>query len=226
MPEQDIHNIIQSIPDGQSATIILTDKTGEKKHLQGAFKGAKPPFFFFLFPPEVLPANLDTVSKCPFASRDLSDKDVAFVAEIVSQPNNQTLELMARDTVQAADLRQFFRVTLRTRIIVRFFPDETAEDQRSWEMAGETVDISQSGVLAIFPDECSNSSSLDLEISLVNPVKRVFCTSHVIRSKRLKKDRWLISFHFDEISSTDRDAIAKNCFAEQRRQLRDKGQTF
>ena len=124
------------------------------------------------------------------------------------------------------DLRQFFRVTLRTRMAIRFFPENPDSKQQEWEMTGETVDISQSGLLALLPAECRNSSGLDLEIALVNPGKKVFCSGHVVRSQRLKKDRWLISFHFDEISSSDRDTIAQNCFAEQRRQLRDKGQTF
>lgn len=226
MSEQDLHQLVKSIPDGQAATITLTDLAGEKRHLRGAYKESQPPFFFFLAPPSQLPDTLDTSLPCPFASQDRSAHDVSFLADIVAKTSNRILELVARKTVRAEDLRQFFRVTLRTRIIIRFFPENLKSNQKHWEMTGETVDISQSGVLVLLPEECNSANGLDFEIALINPSRNVFCTGHVIRSKRLKKDRWLISFHFDEISQSDKDAIAKACFAEQRRQLRDKGQTF
>lgn len=226
MSEQELLRLVKSIPDGQPATITLTDLSGDRRLLQGVYKESEAPFFFFLARPGQLPETLNTSLQCPFASQDRSATDVAFSADIIEKTNDRTLELIARKTVRAEDLRQFFRVTLRTRIVIRFYPENPDSNQQEWEMTGETVDISQSGVLAILPKDCPSPNGLDFEISLINPNKNVFCTGRVIRSKRLKKDRWLISFHFDEISATDRDAIARNCFAEQRRQLRDKGQTF
>ena len=226
MSEQELVQLVKSIPDGQPATITLTNLAGDRTLLQGVYKESQAPFFFFLAPPGHLPETLDTSRQCPFASQDRSATDVAFIADIVEISSARALELVARKTVRAEELRQFFRVTLRTGISIRFYPENPDNNQQEWVMSGETVDISQSGVLAILPEDCRNLSGLDFEIRLVNPSKNVFCTGRVIRSKRLKKDRWLISFHFDEISATYRDAIAKNCFAEQRRQLRDKGQTF
>ncbi len=226
MPEQELLQLVKSIPDGQPATITLTNLAGDRILLQGVYKESQAPSFFFLAPPGQLPEALDTSRQCPFSSQDRSASDVAFVADIVKKSGGQSLELVAAKTVRAEELRQFFRVTLRTKMVIRFYPENPGNNPQGWVMSGETVDISQSGVLAVFPEECRNSNGLDLEIRLVNPSKNVFCTGRVVRSKRLKKDRWLTSFHFDKISSTDRDAIAKNCFAEQRRQLRDKGQTF
>lgn len=226
MSEQNILQLVRSIPDGQAASITLMDLAGERIHLQGVYKESEAPNFFFLAPPGQLPGTLDTSRQCPFSSQDRNATDVSFIADIVEVSGNRALELVARKTVRAEDLRQFFRVTLRTRIFIRFFPKNPDSDEQYWEITGETVDISQSGVLTILPVECQNVNDLDLEIEFTNPSKNVFCSSHVIRSKRLKKDRWLTSFHFDEISPMDRDAVAKNCFAEQRRQLRDKGQTF
>ncbi len=226
MSEQNILQLVRSIPDGQAASITLVDLAGEKIHLQGVYKESEAPNFFFLVPPGQLPEALDTSRQCPFSSQDRSAADVSFIADIIEISGNRALELVARKTVRGEDLRQFFRVTLRTRIFIRFFPKNPDSDERYWEITGETVDISQSGVLTILPAECQNDKDLDLEIEFTNPSKNVFCTGHVIRSKRLKMDRWLTSFHFDEISATNRDTVAKNCFAEQRRQLRDKGQTF
>lgn len=226
MSEQKILQLVRSIPDGQAASITLIDLAGERIHLQGVYKESEAPNFFFLALPGQLPETLDVSRQCPFSSQDRNAEDVSFIADIIEISGNRALELVARKTVRSEDLRQFFRVTLRTRIFIRFFPKNPDSDEQQWEITGETVDISQSGVLTLLPIECPNVTDLDLEIEFTTPRKNVFCTSHVIRSKRLKKGRWLTSFHFDEISAVDRDAIAKNCFAEQRRQLRDKGQTF
>jgi hypothetical protein len=226
MPTQDLLQLVKSIPDGQSASITLTDLAGKKIHLKGTFKESHAPTFFFLCPPGQLPDTLDISRPCPFVCRDRDAADIALIADIVEKTNNRVLELIAKNTMRAEELRQFFRVTLRAGIVIRFFPENPDDDQQEWSISGETVDISQSGVLTILPEECRNANNLDLEITLINPRTKVFCSGHVIHSKRLRKDRWLISFHFDEMSQTDRDVIAKNCFAEQRRQLRDKGQTF
>jgi hypothetical protein len=226
MSEQDLLRLVHSIPDGQPATLTVTDLSGERRHLQGVYKESRAPSFFFLSPPEQLPGTLDTTKQCSFSSRDKSDGEISLIADILDKISNRSLELVARKPVRAEDLRQFFRVSLRARIIIRFFPENPDSNQQEWQMEGETVDISQSGTLAVLPAECANGNDLDLEIALVNPPKQVFCTGHVIRGKRVKKDRWLVSFHFDKISAADQDAIAKNCFAEQRRQLRDKGETY
>jgi hypothetical protein len=226
MSTQDLLQLVKSIPDGQAATITLTDLEGNRTHLKGIFKESHAPSFFFLCPPGHLPDSLDISRSCPFSCRDKNAADIALVVDIIERTNNRVLELEAKKTLRSEELRQFFRVTLRAKIIVRFFPATPDDNQQEWSVTGETVDISQSGVLTILPEECRNLSDLDLEIQLINPSTKVFCTGHVIHTKRLKKDRWLISFHFDNISQNDRDAIAKNCFAEQRRQLRDKGQTF
>jgi hypothetical protein len=226
MTENEIYQLVQSIPDGQSATITVSDQNGNRKYLQGVFKESSPPFFFFRCKQEDLPGNLDTSRQCPFTSQDQNSQDVALIADIKDIINTNTIELVAKKTINAEDLRQFFRVTLRAPITVSFFPEESNDKREEWQITGETMDLSQSGVLAMLTAECRDTKNLDIELDLQNPIKKAFCVGHVVRTKRLKKDRWLTSFHFDQVSSTDLDAIAKNCFAEQRRQLRDKGQTF
>lgn len=226
MSDQDLVQLVDSIPEGQKATITITNLSGETYHIQGVCKKSDAPFFYFLCPGEILPATLDTSSRCPFSSKDGNGADVSFFAGIVEKPSNVSLQLIAQKAVQPEELRQFFRVALRTSMVIRYFPESTDSDQQEWEMQGETVDISQSGLLAILPAECRNPKGLDLEIALINPPKQVFCTGRVVRSQRLKNNRWRVSFHFDAVSASDRDFITKNCFAEQRRQLRDKGETY
>jgi hypothetical protein len=64
-----------------------------------------------------------------------------------------------------------------------------------------------------------------IEISLPNPAGLIICSGQVIRSERIRKNHWLTAFHFNNIPSDARELITKNCFAEQRRQLRDNIQT-
>jgi len=60
-----------------------------------------------------------------------------------------------------------------------------------------------------------------MEINLPNPAETIICSASMVRIKRIRKNRWLTAFHFENLSARSRDIIAKNCFAEQRRQLRE-----
>lgn len=226
MSAQDINLLVKTLPDGQPATIIITDALGATVHLPCIYKESEAPSFFLLFLPGTLPEAFDRTRHWPLACQDRNGKDVSLVAEIVALNDRRRVELVARKSVRPEDIRDYFRVDIRTGIVIRYFPEDDSGEQQSWEIAGETIDISQSGVLTILPAECRNSAALDLEINLTDPVKKIYCTGHVVRSKRLRNNRWQTSFRFDEISSAAKDAIAKNCFTEQRRQLREKVKTL
>jgi c-di-GMP-binding flagellar brake protein YcgR len=225
MSAQEILSLVKSIPDGQAATVTLTDNSGQRRLYECVFKESIAPSFFLVFPIDALPKEIDETKQCPLVSRDRSDKSVSFLAEIEARNKPHILELVARKSVRPEDLREYFRIEIRTFIAVRYYSGESNEKQLEWELDGETVDLSQSGVLAVFPEECRNSHPLEIELMLLNPAQTVLCTGHIVRSKRLRKDRWLTSFHFDVISPNVRDAIAMNCFTEQRRQLRNNVQT-
>ncbi len=225
MSSPEILSLVKSIPDGQASAVGFTDANGKRQFYDCIFKESIAPAFFLVFPPEALPQEIDQTRQCPFVSTDRSDNPVSFLAEIEERSKNHIFELKARKCIRPEDLREFFRVDIRTHIVLHFFTVENGIERLKWEMTGETVDISQSGVLAFFPDECQDTDGIDIEISLVNPAEKVYCTGHVVRSKRIRKNRWLTSFHFDEISARSRDIIAMNCLAEQRRQLRDNVRT-
>ena len=104
-------------------------------------------------------------------------------------------------------------------------PEESDVAEEPLELTGETVDISQTGVLSILSDECKISKQLSIELDLPNPAETIICAGYLIASKRIRKNRWLTSFHFDNLSSKSREIIAKNCFSAQRQQLRENIQT-
>lgn len=225
MSAQEILSLVKSIPDGQAATVTLTDLSGQRRLYECVFKESIAPAFFLVFPPEALPKEIDSSRQCPLVSRDRNDNTVSFLAEVETRIKNHVIEFAAKKSVRPEDLREYFRVNFRTHASVRFYSEQNGAKQLEWEMDGETVDISQSGVLAFFPEECGNTHPIEIEILLLNPARTIYCSGHIVRSKRVRKDRWLTSFHFDVISPDTRDAIAMNCLAEQRRQLRDKVQT-
>lgn len=226
MPAPEILSLVRSIPDGQAATVTLTDPAGKRQVYECTFKESMAPAFFLVFAADAIPPEIDHSKQCPLVSRDRSGNTVSFLAEIETRSKTNLLELTARKVVRPEDLREYFRIEIRSPICVRFFlTEEDGNERLEWELDGETVDISQSGVLAFLADECRNTERLEIELSLPNPAEAIFCTGHLVRTKRIRKDRWLTSFHFDHISQRSRDIIAMNCLAEQRRQLRDKVQT-
>ena len=226
MVQQDLVKLVKSIDDGEAATLTLTDSNNDHHTFQGFFKESEAPGFFFLAPPGALPQQLDRSWRGFLVSCDQNGTEVSFLVEIVEKTSGRTVELLARQTMRFEDMRRFFRVSMRIPVVIRHFSDSAEKPENSWQLEGESVDISQSGLLALLPAECRHEDDLDIELLLDEPDKRIIVGGHVVRSRSLRKQRWLTSFHFDDISATNRDALAKRCFAEQRRQLREKGQTY
>lgn len=221
----DINAIIKTIPDRQKATAIFTDFHGSRRHLDCLFNESVPPGCFLLFPPDSLPEEIDMDRLCTVFSQDNQGNQVGFSAEIAGIRNNHIMELKARKSIQVDDLRDYFRVNLRVPVAVFHDLDKDASNQSSFELEGRTVDISQSGVLTLLPKECRIRQSLTLEINLPNPAETIICSARVVRSRRTQKNRWLTAFHFENLSARSRDIIAKNCFTEQRRRLRENVRT-
>jgi hypothetical protein len=220
----DIKVLVNAIPDRQPVTASLTDTDGGRMQVSCLFKESTAPSFFLLFPAGTLPEKINTDRPCALVSRDVEGNSVTFAAKIVDIPNSRVIEMIANKSIRPEDLREYFRVNIKAPVEV-FYDPQNDDNEQSMELDGETVDISQTGILTILTDECKISKPVTIELSLPNPAELVICSGRLIRCKRIRRDRWLTSFHFDNISANDRDIIAKNCFAEQRRQLRENIQT-
>ena len=221
----DIISILSTIPDREPASVTFTSSTGRKTLISCVFKTSDPPSFFLLFSPGTIPEDIKKGSLCLCDSHDAKGKHVTFDAEIIKHPNNRVVEFTAKKTIKPEDLREYFRVNITANVEVFYDPEESSVDEQPLELDGKTVDISQSGVLTILSNECTTKKPVSIELNLPNPEETIICAGSVVLSKRLRKNRWLTSFHFDNISSKSKDIIAKNCFAEQRRQLRENIQT-
>lgn len=222
----DIISIVNSIPDRQAASLTVTDTNGSRLQIPCTYKEAEAPAFFLLFTPGALPQNITKEWRCALVCKDAGEEPVTFSAQIVELPNNRVIEMVAKKSIRPEDLREYFRVNLKMPVTVFYANEQEVNDESPMELTGETVDISQTGVLTILSDECTPTNPLTLEIDLPNPAASIICTACVVRSKRIRRNHYLTSFHFDDISARSRDLIAKNCFAEQRRQLRENIQTI
>lgn len=220
MSDASLLSLVKSIKDSQSAKIQLHTTSGTQVHLDCVYKEAVAPNFFVVFPPGKIPETLDT-TKHSIISINNVDGPIALTAKIIEAVNDRILELTAKETIDPTSLREFFRVDIRLPITISFESKSAEDASRNWSLSGQTIDLSGSGVMGIFPDDCRNKNRILIELSLDQPVKNVSCLGHVARVRRLRKGRWQIALHFDDISQITRDAIITNCLQEQRRQLRE-----
>ncbi len=225
MSDSELLNLIKSIKDSQSATIQLRTASGVDIHLDCIYKESIAPNFFVVFPPGKIPENLDTQKTCSVSFHYDRKDSPAITAKIVEITNDRTIELTATKTIDPSSLREYFRVDIRTAITISYESGSQVEDGRSWSLDGRTLDLSGSGVLALFTAEPRNKHNIFIEITLTHPDKKVLCIGHVVRSRKLRRGNVQIALHFDNISQKDRDTVITNCLWEQRRQLRERIQT-
>lgn len=217
-------NLVKSFKDSQSAKIKLQTVSGQEVHLDCIYKESVAPNFFIVFPPGAIPDTIDTKKACSVSLHSDTGEPVALTAKVYEATSDRSIEFTATTSVDPTSLREYFRVELRTAITISYESTE-ANAARNWRMSGQTLDISATGALGVFPDGAKNSQNIFIEIHLTYPQKKILCIGHVVRTNRLRGGRWQIAVHFDTISSKDRDAIITNCLWEQRRQLRERIRT-
>jgi hypothetical protein len=221
MSDPKLIQLVKSIKDSESAKIKLYTTADQEVHLDCIFKESTAPNFFIVFPPGRIPKNLDTGKTCCLSLHADGDRSIALMAKIVEVANDRSIELTAAKTIDPASLREYFRVDLRTSITISYEATASSGDTRSWKLHGQTLDLSGTGVLGIFPDEARNKRNIFIEITLTHPQQKIACLGHVTRTGRLRGGRWHIALHFDDITQKNKDAIITNCLWEQRRQLRE-----
>ena len=179
----DIISIVNTIPDRQSASVTLTDPAGSNMQVSCVFKESEAPGFFLLFSPGAMPEGIEKDWRCIFSSHSASGEAVTFKAKIIQVQNNRVIELEAQKALRPEDLREYFRINLKTKVSVFYDPANDNSEEQPFELDGETVDISQTGVLTILPNECRIKKSVMIELNLPNPRRGhyLFRLSHPIK---------------------------------------------
>ncbi len=193
----------------------------EKKRISCVYQETTPPEFLLLFTPGSLPADKIDFNRKAVVLLDIKGQNISLAADIKEIINDQALRLVGREVIQHKQMRDFFRVDVSAPLVAR---PALAKDQE-WSLSGETVDVSGSGLLAVFRQPINKGEPVRVELILPTgngePIKAI---AHVVRSRKIDDDQYQIALHFDTIDSEDRDRIMACCFEIQRKHLRLKVQ--
>lgn len=215
-------SILQNIPNEKPVRIFLPILNNAQRYrTQAVYKEDQSPYFNLLFQAGTLPTeDLDTKEMC-LINVDFGNPNISLEATIVSF-SNQTLKMLAKNLVSHEQMREFFRVDATTDVISKsFHPEFFGEHGVPWAIQGKTIDISGSGILAVFTEKPPEEEQTRLEISLPTEKPDVAkVLAQPVRSTRVNQNLWEIAYHFVDISIEDRDKIIGCCLEIQRRFLR------
>ena len=216
-------NILQNIPDGKPVRIFLPLLSRpDRVRAQGLYQKAEPPKFSVIFKPGVLPVEEIDIQVPCIISIDMGGPTVSLEAMIQEVANQQTLAMIVRKSMTHEQMREFFRVDAVTGVISKSFHTELFNNKGElWSTGGQTVDISGSGILAIFNEKPQPDRQVKLEITIpsVEP-ETIKVLAHQIRMQELHDGRFEVAYHFDDITTEDRDKIIGCCLVIQRKMLR------
>ncbi len=214
---------LRDIPNGKPVRIFLPVTEGpELVRGQCLYQVKTPPKFTLIFKPGMLPVEDMDISLPCIISIDMGGPTITLEAMILEITNPQTLQMIVRKTISHEQMREFFRVDATTMVLSKAFRTEFVGDKNEeWVVQGQTVDISGSGILALFSDPPPMEDQVRLDIEIPSPEpETVEVLAHQVRSRHLKNGLYEVAFHFDDISTEDRDKIIGCCLIIQRQLLR------
>ena len=213
---------LSKIPDLKPVRIYLPIKNMNQRYrTQAVYKHVSPPRFELRFQPGILPIeNLDIQKNC-LVNVDFGGPNLSMEASIASV-SSQALGMKAEELVSHDQMREFFRVDAVTDVISKSFRPEFFSSQgRSWAMSGTTIDISGNGILASFSEKPPDDDLVRLEISLPEKDSQIIkLLATPVRAHQIGEEQWETAYHFQDISSEDRDKIIGCCLEIQRQHLR------
>lgn len=203
------------------ATVDIPVAKGEAQRLNCVFKQTTPPSFRLVFPPHTL--EMDRIAMgtdCRLIVK-MDSGSINLNIKIDAVDGDRALLCTAMESISPEALREYFRVMISAPIRARYVPGPN-EVHEPWELEGHTIDLSGGGVLALFSGKPANINRIQLELYLPGQASPVRCTARVVRTYRMRKNRYQVAFSFVTIERKARDLIISCCLQEQRRQLRDK----
>lgn len=218
----DENGALLKIPDLKPVRIYLPIKNSNQRYrTQAIYKSVAPPRFEIRFKAGTLPLdNLDIEKNC-LVNVDFGGPNISLEASI-AKVSPQTLGMNAEQLVSYDQMREFFRVDTVTEVISKSFQPEFFNSQgQSWAIRGRTIDISGNGILASFSEKPPSAELVRLEISLPAQDSQIIkILAKPVRTQKIEDDQWETAYHFQDISSEDRDRIIGYCLEIQRRFLR------
>ncbi|NOR26648.1 MAG: hypothetical protein GQ542_20105 [Desulforhopalus sp.] len=220
-------DILQNIPKGKPVRIFLPLlNRPDRIRAQCLYQEMDAPKFSLIFKPGILPVEEIDIQQPCIISIDMGGPTISLEAMIQKIANRQTLQMIVRKSISHEQMREFFRVDTVTNVISKSFHTELFNDKNEpWSTLGQTVDISGSGILAIFDEKPQADRQVKLEITVPSiETDTIKILAHQVRIQQLHDGRFEVAYHFDDITSEDRDKIIGCCLVIQRKMLRLKVQ--
>jgi len=222
-----LEEIFPQIETGKAVRIALPIiGIMEKKRASCVYQEKTPPEFLLLFTPGSLSVAEIDLNRKAAVLLDISGRSISLAADIKQIINDQTLQLVAQEVISHEQLRDYFRVDISAPLVARpALPETNQTREAEWSLNGETVDVSGSGLLALFSTPIDQDKPVRVDLVLpTGDAKTVQTIAHVVRSKKISDGKYQVALHFDQIKSEDRDRIMACCFEIQRKHLRLKVQ--
>jgi hypothetical protein len=218
-------DLLKDIPKGKPVRIFLPllDRQ-DRVRAQCIYLRTEPPQFTLIFKPGILPIDdLDIKQPC-IISIDMGGRTTSLEATIQKIVNPQTLQMVVQKSISHAQMREFFRVDAETSVISKSFHTELfSHKNKPWSTRGQTIDISGSGLLAIFDEKPRADRQVKLEVKVPSiETDTIKILAHQVRAQKMHDGRYEVAYHFDDISTEDRDKIIGCCLVIQRKMLRMK----
>jgi len=221
-----INEILEKLNDNAPTVVDIPGKGEENYRCEALFIKKEYPTLELVFPPHSWEAeNLQIGGDCNLAVEH-NGLTVNLIARLDGVIRERRLSFTAREPVSPEALRDYFRVSINTSIEASYIAGPKETKTRTWKMIGTTLDLSGSGVLAIFAEKPPSNHRIQLVITTSDEDTPIICLANVIRSYRIRKNRFQVAFHFENVSTKTRDVIISCCLQEQRRQLRENVQTL
>ena len=219
-------DILNKINDQVNATVDLPGRDGEHYRCKALLIKKELPEIELVFPPNSWEVeNLLFEDDCHIAF-ELDNQPVNLIAKLQSPVNERRLRCSAREPVAPESLREYFRVSVNLPIEASYIAGAKEVKNKTWKMIGTTIDLSGCGALAVFAEKPTSTHNIQLVMTLPEDEAALVCLAEVVRTYRIRKNRYQVAFHFTVISAKTRDQLISLCLREQRKPLRENAATM
>lgn len=219
-------DILNRINDQANATVDLPGRDGEHYRCKALLIKKELPEIELVFPPNSWEVdNLLFEDDCHIAF-EVDHQPVNLIAKLHNAVGERRLRCTAREPVAPEALREYFRVSVNIPIEASYIANAKEVKNKTWKMIGTTIDLSGCGALAVFAEKPASTHNIQLVMTLPEEDAALVCLAEVVRTYRIRKNRYQVAFHFTVISTKTRDQLISLCLREQRKQLRDNVETM